>query len=141
MRLTIKILACIGISAVINYGSFCLSSTYLHDYIKSNLIGLLVTLFAISIAQISILLPQITKIKEQYAIDLSRTVSSIKVAIIELMSIVGIAVVTLILANSVIADKSVCVDLCFDTILTASFIYAIYILWDIFKAITKISNL
>lgn len=85
--------------AVIGASSW-LESSFLRDWLKRDLITLLVALLAINTTTSSVIMTKLKEIAEKTGADFGRTISQLKHSIVEQIAYVVVAVIILILAGS-----------------------------------------
>lgn len=126
------------ISLVLNLLSKFVDSHFFAEFLKENLVLLVVTLLAINTATCGLVIANIREIakgKEEY---FRKTFNEIKKSIVEQIFLIGISVLLLILADSSIIKNELSQhDLIFNTLLGAVFVYSMDILYDTGMAIFK----
>jgi hypothetical protein len=116
--------------AVIGASSW-LESSFLHDWLKRDLITLLVALLAINTTTSSVMMTKLKEIAERTGTDFGRTISQLKHSVIEQITYVIVAVIVLILVGSqkVLALHGF-VEFLLTGVLAAVFVAAIHNLSD-----------
>jgi len=139
MRIIKNISFYLGLSLLANSISILLESNFLADFLRKDLMIILITLLAINTATSGLL---ISSIKELAKTDIDRfqkSVREIKVSIVEQISLIIFSTVALILQDSAILQSLIPYhNLIFSSLLCAAFIYSIEILWDTGMAIFMI---
>lgn len=108
-----------------------LDSHFLHDWLKQDLITLLVALLAINTTTSSVIMTKLKEIADKSGVDFSATIGQLKNSIFEQIIFVVIAAVVLILVGSQkILAMHILVEFILDGILAAVFVAAIHNLSD-----------
>lgn len=141
MNLVKNISFYILLAVVINCSANYLNSDFIGPFLKDNIVSILINLLAINIATCTILMTKLNEIKEKHQVDFSSTYKELKLSLKEQVILIAISFITLIFdKSSVLIDFVPHYKICINVILTAVFIYAIDILWDIGKAVFTIIN-
>ncbi|MEQ1732118.1 MAG: hypothetical protein ABL940_00505 [Bacteroidia bacterium] len=120
----------IVISAIVVIGCVYLKSNFLFDYLKDNLISLLLTLLAINTATLGLIASKIQDVISIHPnFNFSNTIEQMKRSLLEQVVLIILTVLTLVMQDSRIilfSHKTECSNL----ILTFVLIYSIDILYD-----------
>jgi hypothetical protein len=123
----------------INIVSFFLESDYLIDYLKDNLITIILTLLAINTATSGLIVSKLQEIKKSNKeIDIKPTTKSLLNALKEQIILIIVAIVLVIVIDSLVTSKFLYtkyIDFFLEVLAITVFINAIQILWDTGKAI------
>ena len=124
-------------SIVVIIGFICayvndwLESSFYKDFLKANLILLLVALLAINATTISIIVGKLKDIINDPLADFTNTTKSLRSSITEQVILIVIASVFQVASDSMKIRRLVPLsDLLIQSVLIAIFIYAIYIMYD-----------
>ncbi len=128
----LNIMKFIGISIVLECLFNCIGSNFLINYLKNNLIGILLTLLAINTATSTFIVSKLEEISNSYKINFSETYSQIKLSLIEqiFLLILSIGAQTVFASEIIKPYSGKLLNYTFDVIMIFSFIYAIEILRD-----------
>ena len=128
-------------SVALNLLAKGLGSDFIGPFIKGNIISILINLLAINIATCTILMTKLNEIKSNATVDFSATYRELKLSLKEQVILIATSFLILMLDKSTLLNMNIphC-TLCFDIVLTAIFIYAVDILWDLGKAVFAIIN-
>lgn len=135
MKIAKNISFFIVLSILIVLLSDYLETSFLFEYLRSNVIGLLLTLLAINTATLGLIASKIQDVAIKYPqINFSDTIKEMKISLLEQIILIVVSTLTLMLQDS---DKVIfeLKDYVFNTLLVAVLIYAINILWDTGKAV------
>ena len=121
----------IVISAVINMTTQKIESDFLITFLEKNLVTLLIALLAINTTTISIIMVKLRELKDKFDLNFETTLSSLKIAIYEQVSLIPLSILLLVLRKSNVINASLkSSHFILDTLLVATFAYAIHILFD-----------
>jgi hypothetical protein len=122
---------------ILNLLSYYLDSKFLSEFVKGNIVGILINLLAINTATTGIVLTKLKELSEKNSgFNFTESYNELRKALFEQIILIAISIFILILRDSeVIKVKLLYHDLIFDTILTAIFINALDTLRDTGKAI------
>jgi len=122
----------IGISIILEFLFKCIGSSFLIDYLESNLIGILLTLLAINTATSTFIVSKLEEISNEHKVNFSETYGQIKLSLLEqiFLLILSITAQTIYLSKIIKPYSSKLLDFSFDVIMIFSFAYAIEILRD-----------
>lgn len=120
---------------VITVLSSWLDSTYLFDYLKNNILSMILTLLAINTATSGLIASKIQDIKVAYpSLNFSRTIKEMKISLLEQIIMICISIIVLVVCNSTQCTFEYKEVIC-GTILSGVFVGSIHILWDTGKAV------
>lgn len=129
----------IVLACAINIVSFFLESDYLIDYLKDNLITIILTLLAINTATSGLIVSKLQEIKNNNKeINVKPITKSLLNALKEQIILIIVAIVLVIIIDSSITSKFLYtnyIDFFLEVLAITVFINAIQILWDTGKAI------
>lgn len=134
------------ISAIINWVTIALDSSFLISFLEKNLIPLLVALLAINTTTMSIIMVKLRELKDKFGVSFSETINSLKMALYEQVSLIPLSIIFLVAKKSTVLNNySSYSQYIWDTLLIATFAYAIHILFDtargVFIIITTENNI
>ncbi|MBK9284744.1 MAG: hypothetical protein IPM51_10565 [Sphingobacteriaceae bacterium] len=132
-----NIFAFLFLALLISLGLHWIESNFIAEFLKSNLIIILLTLLAINTATVSILLSKLKEISEKHKdFNFEESYGSLKSSLTEQIVLICFGFIVLILADSkIIQAKLPYQEIIFNTLNTAIFIYSVDILRDTGKAI------
>ena len=125
-----NILMYFAISFIIMIVSGSLGSSFLLQFLKKDLLTILIALFGLNVAILSILISKLSDSKKQYPdLELKEITHEMKLSLIEFIVLIAIAFLCLILIGS---EKLTfqCKELTFSTLLLSTLIYSLVIIWD-----------
>lgn len=126
----------LGIASILVAIQTSVNSEYLNDFLKNNLITLLVALLAINSATLGIIL---TKLRDLIEKDSSskflKTRNEMLISIKEQIGLIAFSVVVLLVKYSDLYNSINIQDYFIDTIIIGVFAYAIIILYDTAKSV------
>ncbi|SFK98202.1 hypothetical protein SAMN05216357_1103 [Porphyromonadaceae bacterium KH3CP3RA] len=123
------------ISIIIVTIGYLLDSIFLFSYLKSNIIGLLLTLLAINTATSGLIASKIQDILVKYPkLDFSRTTREMRISLLEQIVLIAISIIVLMFQDSQKIVFEIKESIC-NVILVVIFIYSVDILWDTGKAV------
>lgn len=127
----------LGISLILNGLANYLKSDFIGPFLCNNIINILTTLLAINIATCSLIITKLKEISDtESSSNFTNTYNEIKKSLLEQVILIALAFVLSILNSSIVLKSfNYPHTFIFDSLLTAIFIYALYILWDTGKAI------
>lgn len=135
MRLVKNISFFIVLAAIIVMLSSYFEAKFLHEYLKNNIIGLLLTLLAINTATLGLIASKIQDIIVNFPqLNFAKTIKEMKFSLKEQIALVAFSILTLIILDSqkiIFPNKEIISNIMLVSIL----IYAIEILWDTGKAV------
>ena len=137
MTLVRNIFTFVGFAAIINGLAFYLKSDFIGPFLKDNLVNIITTLLAINIATCSLIIAKLKDISDHDGnVDFKKTYNEIKSSLFEqVVLIIVVFVLSVLASSSVLKGLKYPHQFVFDTLLTAAFIYALFILWDTGKSI------
>ncbi|WP_149912710.1 hypothetical protein [Sphingobacterium cavernae] len=115
-------------------GNF-IESTFLGEFLKKDVLTILIALFGLNIAILSILITKLSDVKKQLAsIDITEISYEMKFSMVEFIVNISLAVVSLIFynSNSIVFPYK---ELLFQSTLLSTLIYSLVIIWDTGKSI------
>lgn len=125
----------IVLATIVTLFSNFLESKFLFDYLKNNIIGLLLTLLAINTATLGLIASKIQDITVQFPkFDFSNTIYEMKTSLLEQIILISLSIITSIFLDSCKVCFDYKIEIC-NIILVAILIYSINILWDTGKAV------
>lgn len=130
MRIFKNILMYFAISFIIMIVSDSLGSSFLLQFLKKDLLTILIALFGLNVAILSILISKLSDSKKKYpGLELREITHEMKLSLIEFIVLIAIALLCLILMGS---EKFAFQfkDLTFSTLLLSTLIYSLVIIWD-----------
>lgn len=129
------------ISVYILISLFCvfltkiLKSDFIFQYLRDNIITLLVTLLAINTATLGLIASKIQDLISQYkGISFKETIDEMKLSLLEQIILIIISFLTLVIQDSPIINFEYKETIC-NIILTFVLVYSISILWDTGNAV------
>lgn len=135
----------IVLSVSINFVSLELESKFLIKFLEGNLITLLVALLAINTTTMSIVMVKLRELKDKFGINFDNTLSSLRISVYEQVLLIPLSIFLLVVRDSSIITT--CLkhsQFVLDTLLIATFTYAVHILFDnarsVFIIITTENN-
>lgn len=141
MNLTKNISYYIILGFITNLLSNWIESDFLIEYLKQNIIGLLLTLLAINIATLGLIASKMQDMLEKFPnFNFASTIKEMKFSLVEQIGLIVVSIISLVIINSnviVFEFKAII----FNSILTSVLYYSIYILWDTGNAVFVIINL
>lgn len=141
MNLTKNISFYIILGFITNLLSNWIESDFLIEYLKQDIIGLLLTLLAINIATLGLIASKMQDMLEKYPnFNFANTIKEMKFSLVEQIVLIVVSIISLVIINSnviVFEFKAII----FNSILTSVLYYSIYILWDTGNAVFVIINL
>lgn len=134
-----SILKNISLFIVISF-AFSLLTKYLEsdavfDYLKDNIIGLIITLMAINTASLGLIASKIQDFITRYKrVNFSETINQMKISLLEQIILIPISLLLITINESqkVVWEHK---EFACDVLLLAVLIYSINILWDTGKAV------
>lgn len=123
------------ISALITLGCYWLQSSFLFDYLQSNIIGLLITLLAINTATSGLVASKMQDLTLQKPeVDLSEPIRQMKISLIEQIVLIALSIIfmTIIKSELIQFDYK---EKIFNGGLVLLLVYALAILLDTGKAV------
>lgn len=115
--------------------SYCLKSDFLDRFLDANLIILLVALLAINGATVSIVMSKLREISDEATVNFSSTILELKKSMNEQIILILLALIFHIMKNSpTIVSACKYSSKVLSSLLTAIFVYAIYLLYDTAKS-------
>lgn len=120
---------------IISFIAKFFESDFLFQYLKDNIIGLLITLLAINTATTGLIASKMQDLLVNYpTFDFSNTIKEMKLSLLEQIILIGISILSLILQSS---QKITFIykEFIFNIILVSVLIYAINVLWDTGKGV------
>lgn len=125
----------IVLSIIITFIANYLDSDFLFIYLKTSILGLLLTLLAINTATLGLIASKIQDIILQFPnFNFSKTIKEMKLSLLEQIILISLSIIVLIIQDSckiIFENKE---NIC-NIILVAVLIYSINILWDTGKAV------
>lgn len=116
--------------------SNALGSTYLEDYLRENLITLLVALLAINTTTSSVVMTKLKEISDATGGNFKSTIDQLKLSIYEQMMFIVIAAIVLILTGSkVVLSIHTSMPFILNGIIASVFVAGLYALFDTAKSI------
>lgn len=139
------IFAYLFISLIINVVALAVKSTFITDYDGSNMITLLVTIFAINVATSNFIISKLNEFKVVSGKSFTKSFSALNSTMIEQILLILLAFVILIIRDSPIIKMvlivfDIPVSLIIDTLLIFIVIYYLSILWYTGKSMVAINN-
>jgi len=137
---SLKLFIILMISYFINLFSKYINSDF-DSVFDFGIIGLFVTLFAITVTSITFIAGRINELKRKYNYDFKYSIIAIKEIFIYQIVIIAISVIALIVKDTSLIskiDNFLRVDSISNVILTSAFIYYIYIIYDLSMALLEI---
>lgn len=129
----------LAISIVIYGLCFILESTFFFEFLRENIVVLLITLLAINTATISVIVAKLHEISISVQKNFDKTIKEVKVSLLEQIILIAVSSLLLIFYHSpVIQNCFKYYNALFDTLFTVVFIYSIDILRDTGIAIFEI---
>lgn len=136
-----NIFAFLAIAFVLNILSSSIESSFFSSFLNENVIIILVTLLAINTATSGLIISKLHELSEKNGADFNNSYNSLKNSLKEQIIIIIVCSFSLILRNSKLLEAHLPFHyLIFDTIIFATFIYSLDILYDTGKAIFLIVN-
>ncbi len=135
MRIFKNILLYCFISLIVVLGGNFIESTFLGEFLKKDVLTILIALFGLNIAILSILITKLSDVKKQLAsIDITEISYEMKFSMVEFIVNISLAVVSLIFynSNSIVFPYK---ELLFQSTLLSTLIYSLVIIWDTGKSI------
>lgn len=121
----------IVLGIIIVFISDLLESHFLTNFLKNNLLLILIALMAINTTTISVLMTKLKDIFDKYGGDFKYTIKELKISLIEQVSLIIISVLVFTLEDSAWLENIYSLHcFTFDVLIYAIFFYAIYILYD-----------
>lgn len=126
----------IVLGIIIVFVSDLLKSQFLTEFLKNNLLLILIALMAINTTTISVVMTKLKDIYDKYGGDFALTIKELKLSLVEQVSLIIAAVIVFTLEDSALL-KSMYSFHCFtfDVLIYAIFFYSIYVLYDTANAI------
>jgi len=138
---TQKIIVSLFFGFIGTFASEKLHSAYLAKFLTDNLLMLLIAVLAINATTVTVLIDKIGRIQQENPqLSFEPTRKEIRKSIIEQIILISVTFIVLICASS---DTLKCYPMCETiamTILTASLIYDIYLLWDAVNGVFVIDS-
>ena len=135
--------SCVSIvsAMVLNGFARLIRSEFLPKFLSDNLITLLIALLAINITTLSVMMTKVSELNKEKDSDFSRTISQMKLSILEQCALIVIALLLLITAGSATLVASIphCSFL-LSTSLLALLVYAVLILYDTANSVFILLN-
>lgn len=126
----------IVLSAAINFLSLWLESKFLIKFLEGNLITLLVALLAVNTTTMSIVMVKLREIKDKFDVNFDNTLSSLRISVYEQVSLIPLSIFLLVVRDSpIIGTCCKHSQFILDTLLIATFAYAVHILFDNARAV------
>lgn len=123
------------LAIVVTVFCYWLESSFLFDYLQTNIIGLLITLLAINTATSGLVASKMQDLKLQKPeIDLKEPIKQMKLSLVEQIILIAISILFMTILNSPLIDFGYKEHL-FNGGLTFVLIYALAILMDTGKAV------
>ena len=136
-----NIFAFLAIAFVLNILSSSIESSFFSSFLNENVIIILVTLLAINTATSGLIISKLHELSEKNGANFDNSYNSLKNSLKEQIIIIIVCSVSLILRNSKLLETQIPFHyLIFDTIILATFIYSLDILYDTGKSIFLIVN-
>lgn len=108
-----------------------LHSGYMYEFLKNNIITMLVTLLAINTATSTVLLAKLEDINKSYGGEImGEAVKEIRISFAEQIGLIVTAIIVLIVDNSCLLKQYQYINDVVTVLLIMIFVYAIYILRD-----------
>lgn len=126
----------IVLSVSINFVSLELESKFLIKFLEGNLITLLVALLAINTTTMSIVMVKLRELKDKFGVNFDNTLSSLRISVYEQVSLIPLSIFVLVVRDS--STITTCLkhsQFALDTLLIATFTYAVHILFDNARAV------
>ena len=123
--------------------SDCLESPFLREFLKENLITLLIALLAINVATLSIIISNLKELSENIGQDFNHSLNEMKTSVIEQLVVIGMALISQMLLSSKIFKEALFfpkIEFILNALPACLLVYAIIILWDTSKAIFETVN-
>ncbi|SMO61683.1 hypothetical protein [Gracilimonas mengyeensis] len=132
----------LGIAFILVAIQTSVNSEYLNEFLKNNLITLLVALLAINSATLGIILTKLRDlIDKNSSANFLQTKNEMLLSIKEQIGLIAFSVVVMLLKYSHLYN-SICIkDYFIDTIIIGIFVYAILILYDTAKSVFLLLDL
>lgn len=131
----------IVMAILLNVLSYWLGSSFLDNFLDSNVIIVLVSILAVNIAITSILIPKLKETSDKHNTDFSNTYREINISFKEHIILIIASIVVMIVKFSQVLDIKIdCLDFISNTLLMAILIYGIALLWDTGNAIFIITK-
>lgn len=131
-----SIFIALGVACVFQYIFVQIQSSFVYDFLKSNITNLQIALLAVNAATLGIVLTKIRelidKIGKSEAFEATR--KEMMLSIKEQISLIGVSLFLLALASAKMPPTYFSDDV-FQTLLLASFVYSLLILYDTAKSI------
>ena len=107
----------------------CIGSSFLIDYLESNLIGILLTLLAINTATSTFIVSKLEEISNEHKVNFSETYGQIKLSLLEqiFLLILSITAQTIYLSKIIKPYSSKLLDFSFDVIMIFKYRRASYV--------------
>ncbi|NTU50021.1 MAG: hypothetical protein HGA87_03880 [Desulfobulbaceae bacterium] len=116
--------------------SLVLDSDFIFGFLSKDLISLLVALMAINTTTMGVIMGKLKEIADQQDVDFSSTIKEMKVSVYEQVVLIIVAILLLVLKRSnLILQSNKSWEVVIWAGLAATFVYAIYILFDTAKGI------
>ena len=136
-----NIFAFLAIAFVLNILSNSIESSFFSSFLNENVIIILVTLLAINTATSGLIISKLHELAEKNGANFNNSYNSLKNSLKEQIIIIIICSISLILRNSKLLETQIPFHfMIFDTIILATFIYSLDILYDTGKSIFLIVN-
>jgi hypothetical protein len=126
----------LALAFVVNYSASQIESSFFADFLKDNIIVILVTLLAINTATSGLIISKLQELSQKHKTKFEKTYKSMRNSLLEQVILIVVCSITLILRESASIQKILNENyFYFDTIILAVFIYSLDILYDTGKAI------
>lgn len=134
---TLKNIAlCIVAGFVLNLISVLIDSDFLSSFVSDRIILILVSLLAINTTTTSVLMTKLREISEEHDIDFSTSISQLRLAMREQFGLIVVAFILSVVGSSgLLQERILHFGFALDVLLTACFLFAIYILYDLANSI------
>jgi len=124
------------ISIITNAICIWLDSTFIIDFLKSNLVIILIAMLAINTTTISVIMVKLRTLKDNYNLNFNKTTLSIKYSIYEQVYLIPISLLALTLQSShIIQNKIPHSFFILNSLIICVFFYALHILYDTANAV------
>lgn len=135
-NISINVFIAIGIGYLLAQMQIFLETDFLINFLKDNLIMLLVALIAINSATLSIVLTKIRELQDTQANEhFINTRQQMVLSIQEQITLIAFAIILLMILDSSYIKNNVEYIIFLNTLIIATFIYAIRILYDTAKSV------
>lgn len=132
-----KICVFLVASFIINLFCFLIKSSFLIDFLKKDIVIIMITLLAINITTTGIILLRLKELSvfQKLVVSLDKIKKSLRNAVKEQIILICLSVLILSISSSSYVNENIYLSLFLHTLLVATFINTLYILWDTAGAI------